>query len=209
MPPVTAQTTEFLTTYLNDRVKRLHRAISLREDDSTLALASFVERYVELAPEFITAFENFLAFTDINGEIAQQISTAKEFLESPASLVSPQEGLEANMYQAYLTHRLLEELNDLLFSHYNCSVIPVDMTRSNLIIHHLIGEPFANQIDNAIQLLSNKLAKSIQGDTTLSGKLQAYTNQLGTDPIDRHPCLTDSSQISLLFNSQNTRIRLH
>ena len=65
--------------------------------------------------------------------------------------MSAEERLEANMYQAYLAHRLLEELNDVLSANYNCPVIPVNMTRSNLIVHHIIGEPFANQIDGAIQ----------------------------------------------------------
>jgi hypothetical protein len=46
----------------------------------------------------------------------------------------------------YLAHRLLEELNDVLNASYHCPVIPEDMTRSNLIVHHIIGEPFANNM---------------------------------------------------------------
>ena len=36
--------------------------------------------------------------------------------------MSVEESLEANMYQAYLAHRLLEELNDVLSANYNCPV---------------------------------------------------------------------------------------
>ena len=89
------------------------------------------------------------------------------------------------MYQAYLAHRLLEELNDALNAIYNCPVIPVDMTRSNLIVHHIIGEPFANQIDGAIQLLNDKLVKSIASDKDLQEKLTTYTDGLSSDPIMR------------------------
>ena len=47
--------------------------------------------------------------------------------------MSVEESLEANMYQAYLAHRLLEELNDVLSVNYNCPVIPVNMTGQTLL----------------------------------------------------------------------------
>jgi hypothetical protein len=83
------------------------------------------------------------------------------------------------------------------------------MTRSNLIVHHIIGEPFANQIDGAIQLLNDKLVKAINGDKVVQDKLQDYAGTLSNDPVTRYPCLTDSSNIRLLFKSQNSRVRLH
>ncbi|MDA8781723.1 hypothetical protein N9N16_00785 [Porticoccaceae bacterium] len=163
----------------------MHHSISLRENDGTVALASFIERYVELVPGFITAFDDFLSSTGIGGEIARQVITARGFLDAPVEIISTEEGLEAHMYQAYLAHRLLEELNDALNAIYNCPVIPVDMTRSNLIVHHIIGEPFANQIDGAIQLLNDKLVKSIASDKDLQEKLTTYTDGLSSDPIMR------------------------
>jgi hypothetical protein len=209
MLPLSGQTSEFLIAYLNERVKHLHHSINLRENDGTAALASFIERYVELVPDFVRAFEDFLSMADIGGEIARQVVTAKEFLDAPVEVVSDEENLETHVYQAYLAHRLLEELNDVLNASYHCPVIPVDMTRSNLIVHHIIGEPFANQIDGAIQLLNDKLVKAINGDETIQSKLQAYAGKLSNDPVTRYPCLTDSSNIRLLFKSQNSRVRLH
>ncbi len=209
MLPLSQQTSEFLIAYLNERVKHLHHSISLREDDGTAALATFIERYVALVPDFVTAFDDFLDSANISGEIARQVITARDFLDTPVEIVSSEEGLEAQMYQAYLAHRLLEELNDTLKATYGCPIIPVDMTRSNLIVHHIIGEPFANQIDGAIQLLNDKLIDSINNDPAIQKKLKAYSNNLSKDPLMRYPCLTDSSNIRLLFKSQNTRVRLH
>jgi len=209
MLPLSAQTSEFLVAYLNERVKHLHHSINLRENDGTAALASFIERYVELVPDFIRAFEDFLSMAGIGGEIARQVVTAKEFLGAPVEVVSNEESLEAHMYHAYLAHRLLEELNDVLNACYHCPVIPVDMTRSNLIVHHIIGEPFANQIDGAIQLLNDKLVAAINGDEAMQAKLHDYASTLSNDPVTRYPCLTDSSNIRLLFKSQNSRVRLH
>ena len=209
MLALSAQTNGFLVAYLNERVKHLHHSINLPENDGTAALASFIERYVELVPDFIRAFEDFLSMADVAGEIARQVVTAKEFLDAPVELVSSEESLEAHMYQAYLAHRLLEELNDVLNASYHCPVIPVDMTRSNLIVHHIIGEPFANQIDGAIQLLNDKLIVAINADGVMQTKLKSYAGTLSNDPITRYPCLTDSSNIRLLFKSQNSRVRLH
>ena len=209
MLALSAQTNEFLIAYLNERVANLHHSFSLREGDGTAALASFIERYVELVPDFITAFEDFLSAAEIGGEIAQQVVTAREFLDAPVEIVSTEEGLEANMYQAYLAHRLLEELNDVLNVSFSCPIIPVDMTRSNLIVHHIIGEPFANQIDGAIQLLNDKLVSAIEADLSLEKKINTYLATLGNDPVTRYPCLTESSNIRLLFKSQNSRVRLH
>ena len=209
MLALSAHTSGFLVAFLNERVANLHHSIRLRDDDGTVALASFIRRYVELAPDFITAFEDFLSAADISGEIAQQIKAAREFLGAPLEIVSLEEGLEANMYQAYLAHRLLEELNDVLKISYNCPIIPIDMTRSNLIVHHIIGEPFANQIDGAIQLLNKKLISAIARDASLERKISSYLATLGNDPVTRYPCLTESSNIRLLFKSQNSRVRRH
>jgi hypothetical protein len=209
MPPLSQQTSEFLIDYLNHRVKHLHHSISLRENDGTAALATFIKRYVALVPDFVTAFDDFLSSAKISGEIARQVITARDFLKTPVEIVASEEGLEAQMYQAYLAHRLLEELNDTLKAIYECPIIPVDMTRSNLIVHHIIGEPFANQIDGAIQLLNDKLIDSINKDSSVQRKLQTYGKNLSSDPMMRYPCLTDSSNIRLLFKSQNTRVRLH
>lgn len=190
-------------------MQHLHDSIRLRESDGTAALASFIKKYVQLVPDLVNAFEDFLACAGVNGEIVRQLTTAKELLDVPMDIMSAEEGLEANMYQAYLAHRLLEELNDTLSAQFNCPVIPVNMTRSNLIVHHIIGEPFANQIDSAIQLLNDKLLASIRKNYGLSVKLHEYTNGLGKDPTDRFPCLTESSSTRLLFKSQNSRVRLN
>ena len=150
-----------------------------------------------------------MSAADISGEIDQQVKTAREFLDVPLEIFSIEERLEANMYKAYLAHRVLEELNDVLKISYSYPIIPIDMTRSNLIVHHIIGEPFANQIDGAIQLLNEKLISAIARDASLERKISSYLATLGNDPVTRYPCLTESSNIRLLFNSQNSRMRRH
>lgn len=50
------------------------------------------------------------------------------------------------MGSAY-AHRLIEEINDRYLLETGQIFIPSDMTTANLIMHQLIGEPFANQLD--------------------------------------------------------------
>lgn len=209
MSPEANKSRDYLVHYLNSRVSNLHGAINLRENDGTSALALFVVRYVNLVPEFIGAFEQFLQKAGVGGEIERQIMTARDFQNISMEINSAAESLEADLYQAYLAHRLLEEVNDILASQHNCRIIPVDMTRSNLIVHHIIGEPFANQMDSAVHLLTSKLLHAMEEDTALKAKLRTYTGTLGVEPIQRFPCLTESSSIRLMFKSQHSRIRLN
>ena len=83
-----AHSSEPLAASLNERIGHLHQAIRSREGDGATALATFIERYVALVPEFIEVFEDFLASAGISGEIKRQIVTAQEFLQGTIRLRS-------------------------------------------------------------------------------------------------------------------------
>ena len=91
MLALSAQANELRVAYLNERVKHLHHFINLRKNDGTAALASLIEGYVELVPEFTQAFEDFLRKANISGEIERQVTTAKEFLYVPVTVLSSEE----------------------------------------------------------------------------------------------------------------------
>ena len=46
---------------------------------------------MELVPEFTQAFEDFLRKANISGEIERQVTTAKEFLYVPVTVLSSEE----------------------------------------------------------------------------------------------------------------------
>ena len=58
--------------------------------------------------------------------------------------------VDALLDEAYLAHRLVEEVNDRYITHLGQPLIPLDTTVANVIAHQLIGEPFANQLDEAV-----------------------------------------------------------
>ena len=208
MLALSEQISGLLATRLKERSTHLHHSIRVSDRNSCAALASFIARYVALAPDFVAAFETFLSAADIDGVMAQQIATAREFLDTPIRSTSSEQQLEAEMYQAYLAHRVMDELNDVLKASYGCPIMPLDMFRSNLIIHHIIGEPFANHLDQVIELLSGKLISALPNEPSIGFKIKSYLAGSRTGPATRLPCLTESSSIRLVMNDLNSQIRL-
>ena len=174
------QANEFLSRFLGQRFDHLHHSIMVQGHDVPESLALFIERYVGLATDIVATLNNVIHSIGIGGEMAQQAATAQQFLDIPLTIVSRQQELESQMYQAYLAGRFVEELNDVVETQCGNPVIRVDITRSNLLVHHIIGEPFANQLDAAIQSLSDRLARSIKTDSMLRKKLRAYCNSLNS-----------------------------
>ena len=85
--------------------------------------------------------------------------------EHMPSLPSDHQGLLALLDEAYLAHRLLEEVNDRYLAHGGGQLVPLDTTRASLIVHHLLGEPFANELDALVQVTVDGLvpAEVFQG----------------------------------------------
>lgn len=172
--------------------------------DATESLALFIERYVDLAADIVATLKNVTNSIGTNSEMAQQTAMAQQFLDIPLTIVSRQQGLEAQMYQAYLACRLVEELNDVIHTHFSSPVISTDITKSNLIVHHIIGEPFANQLDAAIQSLSDRLVRAIETDSVLQSELRVYCSSVNKQGMPNYPCLAEACHIYLVFNTEKS-----
>ncbi|MDC1145115.1 hypothetical protein OAT22_08655 [Porticoccaceae bacterium] len=205
--PLSPQSNEFLSRFLAQRFNRLHRSIMVQGQngpDATESLALFIERYVDLAADIVATLKNVTNSIGTNSEMAQQTAMAQQFLDIPLTIVSRQQGLEAQMYQAYLACRLVEELNDVIHTHFSSPVISTDITKSNLIVHHIIGEPFANQLDAAIQSLSDRLVRAIETDSVLQSELRVYCSSVNKQGMPNYPCLAEACHIYLVFNTEKS-----
>ncbi len=70
----------------------------------------------------------------------------------------PQDGgLEALLDEAFLAHRLLEEVNDHHIRHLQRPLLPLDMTEANIIVHHLLGDEFATRLEQLVQFTAAQL----------------------------------------------------
>ena len=199
--PLSRQASEFLSRFLRQRFNHLHRSIVVPDQNGPESLALFIERYVDQAADIVATLNNVINSIGISGEMAYQVAMAQQFLDIPPTIVSREQGLESQMYQAYLACRLAEELNDVVHTHCSSPVISVDLTKSNVIVHHIIGEPFANQLDTTIQSLSARLACAIETDSVLRRELGVYCSRLDKDGIPSYSCLAEACHIQLVFST--------
>lgn len=139
---------EQLRQLIRESVPRLHGAIQLPPNNADTALADFVFRYIEHVPNFIDALGGLTKEAGIHDYASVFLTIAEDFfLEPPDVIAAAHGGLNALLAEAYLAHRLIEEINDRVIARCGIPLAPMDMTRANLIVHQLLGENLANDLD--------------------------------------------------------------
>lgn len=198
--------TGHLSRLLQDQIPQLHSSIRLPEDNAEAALIDFITRYIEHVPDFVEAISHVTSEAQVFDYAETFLRIAKDYFLHPPEFMQGHLGMDALMDEAYLAHRLMEEVNDRFIAHCGTPLAPMDMTRSNLIVHHLIGEPFANQLDLAVQysveLCMSKEKVFEQAD------FQRYLNthrQSGwRKELEQWPCLAKDLEIRLDFSDPKT-----
>lgn len=188
-----------LQSYAEDCLPKLHRAIQLPEPAQADALANFIRRYIEHVPDFLDALTEIAKSAGIYDFIAKIVHIAQSFFLSPPELLREHRGLQALIDESYLAHRLMEEINDRIMLSCGIPLIPMDMTRSNIIIHCLLGEDFANELDLAVhyaieQLFANQACIN---DPTFRAYITLYKAEGWTDLFTSWSCLAGDSSIAI------------
>ena len=120
---------------------RLHESIRADGNQPAVQLVDFVGRYIRHIPDFV----EYVAITAERAGVAAYVkpflNLAEDYFLSPPELVQGSPDLLALLDEAYLAHRLIDEVNDRHIKHAKAMLLPIDMTRSNLIVHAIIGEP--------------------------------------------------------------------
>ncbi len=185
------------------RTRDLHGAISLPEQRAAQLLADFVGRYIEQVPNFIEAITAITREAGIYPRIQPLLTIACDYFITPPDIVGGNSPLESLLDEAYLAHRLLEEVNDRFIGYCGIPLVPMDMTRANVIAHELIGEPFANELDQAVlfsaELLLNQYRFEGEG---FEAYIQTHQRSGWTEELARWPCLAEDLAIDLRFTEQ-------
>lgn len=196
-----------LVDFLEHRTPFLHNAIRLPREQAATHLADFVMRYIHHVPDFIEAISTMAKEAGIYNDVAPLLKIASDYFLSPPSLVGEHSQLQALLDEAYLAHRLLEEVNDRFMAQSGIPLAPMDMTMANIIAHELIGEPFANELDQAVlfsaELLLNEHA--LEGDNVRQYVSQ-HLDRGWDEELKRWPCLADDLSIDVEFKP-NTETR--
>ncbi len=193
-----------LSQLLSERVSHLHDAIKLPPQEASNLLATFIIRYISQVPEFIEVICQMSKEAGIYDSVSPLLHIASDYFLTPPDIIGNHSQLEAFLYEAYLAHRLLEEINDRFIGYCGIPLAPMDMTRANVVAHELIGEPFANELDQAVLFSAELLLDqhSFAGDN-FQQYITMHKHRGWSLELERWPCLTENLAIVLDFNNDS------
>ena len=186
-----------LARQLQNQLDLLHPTIQLPASDAHGVLTRFVTSYVEQVPDVLDAAHAVAREAGIEAQVKPVLKLAEQFFLSPPSILEGHQGLDALLDEAYLAHRLVEEVNDRYITHLGQPLIPLDTTVANVIAHQLIGEPFANQLDEAVHHAVDELLD----EQVFQGSVQEYRTRLSNPQTvaawQNWPCLSRQLGVEL------------
>ena len=190
-----------LASQMQAHLGQLHPSIRLPNKDTHGVLQRFVSAHIEQVPELLQAAHEVSLEAGIEAQIKPVLKVAEQFFLQPPALMAGHEGLEGLLDEAYLAHRLVEEVNDRYIAHLGAPLIPLDTTVANLIVHQLIGEAFANQLDEAVH---HAVDGMLDEASFAHDSVQAYRERLNNPQTDaawkRWPCLSRQLGVELQLN---------
>lgn len=151
------QASSSLRRRLNAKLPQLQERLELPEDEPLEALMTFIIRYIESVPgsiSLVTAVSKQMGFYDY---AALFLHIAEDYFIDPPQELPEDGGLALLLDEAFLAHRLLEEVNDHHIRHLQRPLLPIDMTEANIIVHHLLGEGLANRLEQLVQYTASRL----------------------------------------------------
>lgn len=177
----------------------VHLAIRLPAENPARHLLEFATAYIDHVPDFLEAARAITHGAHIDRLANPFLKLAEDFFLKPPELLGQRSGLDELLDEAYLAHRLLEEVNDHYMASTGIPLIPLDTTVSNLIVHHLIGEPFANELDEAVSFAVSQVTRKTRPQRSRYWQTyrQAHDGNHWRDELDSWPCLTDTLSIKL------------
>ena len=187
-----------LARQLQQQLDLLHPTIQLPASDAHGVLTRFVTSYVEQVPDVLDAAHAVAREAGIEAQVKPVLKLAEQFFLSPPSILEGHQGLDALLDEAYLAHRLVEEVNDRYITHLGQPLIPLDTTMANVIAHQLIGEPFANQLDEAVHHAVDEL---LDEQVFQQDSVQEYRTRLSNPQTvaawQNWPCLSRQLGVEL------------
>lgn len=177
-----------------------HLPVQLPPDHAENCLLDFIISYIECVPDFIDTARDITQQASIEEYSEPFLSLAEDYFLKPPEIISRLYGLLELMDEAYLAHRLMEEINDRFMAKTSIPLVPLDMTLSNILVHSIIGEPFANELDEAVHYTAERTM--IKEHVYEQAKFKAYVEKIHQQNNHQQqpwPCLIDQLAINLPF----------
>jgi hypothetical protein len=143
---------------LGEKAASLPGTITIEGYQPATCLFQFAVEYIEMAPRLIECVEACAREANKADLFAPFIDAATRYFTQPSVLLVRYDGLDGLLIRAYLCHRLMEEMYENNRSIRASDLVDIETTQANLLVHQLIGEPFANELDDAITLTVLQIA---------------------------------------------------
>lgn len=181
-----------LRRYFEAHLDELQSRLVLPDQHPLEALELFSRRYIEYVPEFLERVREQAAAQDAGPAVEACLNLAEDFFLAPPEEVHAGDGLQALMDEAFLAQRLIEEINDRFIRSHGRPLVNVDMTRANIIAHHLVGEPLASRLESLV-------AHSVELAASRSGLFEPVASDHADAPAARLalPCMSESVAVGL------------
>jgi hypothetical protein len=181
----------------------IHVTIQLPKENAAQSLVDFIVAYISYVPTFLDTSWSITRAAKIESYAGPFLQLAQDYFLKPPEIVAGHIGLQELMNEAYLAHRLMEEMNDRFMAHTSTPILPMDMTIANLIVHSLIGEPFSNELDAAVNYTVERTMEHehVYESAAFKTYIELHKNDnQWKQEIENWSCLTDQLAIHLQFN---------
>ena len=111
----------------------LRQSLVLPRVNAAECLVEFVGRYIDYVPVFIDGVRERIGDNGARDYVAPFLDMAEDYFLAPPEEVNEESGLQALLDEAFLAQRLIEEANDRHIQRHGRPLLPVDMTRANII----------------------------------------------------------------------------
>lgn len=143
---------------MKEKAARLPGSVVVDGYQPATSLFQFAVEYIEMAPRLVECVDACAREAGITELFQPFIDAATRYFTQPSVLLVRYDGLDGLLIRAYLCHRLMEEMHDNNRSTRASELIDLEATRANLLVHELIGEPFVNELDDAITVTVLQIA---------------------------------------------------
>jgi hypothetical protein len=185
--------------YIEAHIGNLHKAISINSATPEVTLLEFSIAYIDSALDYLDAIHTLSLESNTNAYVKPFIGLALMFFIQPPELLLQYQGSQRLLYQAYLSNRLLEELNDQITNISPSPLSPMDISMDNIICHALIGDELANQLDHLVLLTIETTSsdKSVFEQPDTQQFLERISQDSWRETKQRWPCFNNDLSITL------------
>ncbi len=166
---------------MKEKASRLPTSVTVDGYNPATCLFQFAIEYIEMAPRLIECVDACAREAGTKHLFQPFIDAATRYFTQPSVLLVRYDGLDGLLIRAYLCHRLMEEMHDNNRSIRASELIDLEATRANLLVHELIGEPFANELDDSITITVLQIAGT---PDYYSLDLEPFVNQVNNRAWD-------------------------